>query len=101
MSFSPKDPSTEEYFDFDYAGDRRMAAGETILSASISISVVSGRDPNANSMLSGSVVISGRLVRQLVVDGVVPTKYHLKCLVTTSNGQILDSCGDFEVQECN
>ena len=96
----PKDPSTTEYFKFDYTKDTRFEVGETIVSASINISVFRGKDPEPAQLLTGPVIISGLTVSQLVTGGVLGTTYDIQCLATTSSGQVLDSCGMFTVEEC-
>ena len=95
----PKDPDSVEFFKFDYIHDNRFETGETITSASISVTVVRGKDPNADNLLSGAVAISGLTVSQLIVGGVVGVVYALKCLATTSNSQILDCSGEVEIQD--
>lgn len=99
MTVSPKDPQSREFFTFDYTQDERLD-GDSIVSATISMAVESGRDSNASAMLSGPVIISGATVSQLVIGGLVNNVYTIKCLATTTNGQVLDACGSIAINPC-
>jgi len=82
MSFSPKTPSAEEFFGFNFV--RQLDAGETIQSAVWSITVKQGTDPNPSAMLSGTAIINGTKVSQKVIGGLDGVQYCLTCLATTS-----------------
>lgn len=87
MSFSSKTPAEDEYFGFDFT--LRLATGETISSASFAIAIAVGADAGVAGMLSGSAVIDGAIVKQLVIDGVAGVTYRLTATVVTSAGQTL------------
>lgn len=96
----PKDPDSTEYFRFDYTNDSRFATGETIISATVTVTVMNGRDSNASALLSGPVIISGLTVSQLITGGILGVTYDIKCLATTSSGQVLDACGQVTIVDC-
>src|ERR1041385_1353212 len=97
-----KDPEVTTDLTFDYVNDQRLG-DDTIVSADVTISLVryTKPDPDPSSMLITPIVISGTQVSLQIKDGVLGNKYHLKCLATTSGGQILDQCGSLLIQECN
>jgi hypothetical protein len=76
------------YNQFDFTS--RMSAGETISSASMAASVYSGTDPSPGAILSGPVTISGNIVEQTVINGVLGVVYELLATANTSLGQILE-----------
>ena len=96
---SPKDPDSVEFFKFDYTHDNRFETGETIISATIEVTVLRGKDANADDLLSGAVIISGLTVSQLVTGGLSGVTYDIKCLATTSSGQQLDCSGEVSVTD--
>lgn len=65
----------------------RLGVGETISSASVTMSVYSGTDPSPQSMVSGSATISGSVVTQLFTGGVLGVIYEALYGVVTSLGQ--------------
>ena len=83
--FSPKTPSAEELFGLNFI--RQLDAGETILSAEWSVTVLQGVDANPAAMLSGPAIISGTKVSQKLIGGVDGVQYCLTCLATTSGGE--------------
>lgn len=83
----PKRPIEREFFAFDYRA--LLAAGEVIDEATWSIAVAQGADAAPAAMLSGSPVINGTKVSQLVIGGVNNVQYLLQCTAETSTGQIL------------
>jgi hypothetical protein len=98
MSFSPKTPTDEEYFAFNYG--RILPAGVTIVSAEFFMTVIDGVDANPSAMLSGAPVIVGLKVFQRVIGGVDGVKYCLKCRATTSESpaQKIELHDDFRVE---
>ena len=74
-----------ETFDFT----SRLAASETISTASVVCTVYSGTDASPSSVISGSATISGQKVTQKVTAGTEGVTYLLACTITTSLGQTL------------
>jgi hypothetical protein len=66
---------------FDFTS--QLAAGETINTASVSITPWWGVDPSPSSMLSGSPLISGNTVQQLFTGGVLGVIYEVTCTANT------------------
>lgn len=86
MSFSPaKKPSERESFAFNFA--QLLPAGVTIASAVWTVTVVQGTDSNPSAMVSGSPLIQGSKVSQLIIGGVDGVEYCLSCQATFSDGQ--------------
>lgn len=61
-----------------------LNGGETITNAVITPSVVTGVDAHPENLLSGSRVINGTKVEQLITGGTIGVKYKLSCAITTS-----------------
>lgn len=74
-----------------------LGVSETISSATVTASVYSGVDANPSAMISGSATISGAVVSQKIVGGVVGVIYELLCAAVTSAGQTLELAGYFAV----
>lgn len=74
-----------ETFDFT----SRLAAGETISSASVSATTYSGTDASPSLIVNGSASISGQTVTQSITGGVLGVTYDLVCTIATSLGQTL------------
>lgn len=73
---------------FDFTS--QLAVGETISSASVTASVWSGTDPSPSAIVSGAASISGAVVRQLIIQGVLGVVYELLCTAITSLGQSIE-----------
>lgn len=76
-----------ENFTFDFTS--RLAAGETLSSASCAATVYSGVDASPQAIISGPSSISGAKVTQLIVAGVEGVIYDVACTALTSFGQTL------------
>ncbi len=74
-----------EVFDFT----SRLAAGETLSTATVTATVYSGTDASPSAVISGSASISGAKVTQKITAGTLGVMYLLSCSVTTSAGQTL------------
>ncbi len=66
-----------------------LSVGETLSSATCTVTVYSGVDASPSSLLSGIAVISGTKVRQLVQGGEVGVTYALVCEALTSLSETL------------
>ena len=82
--FDPKTPTEEDSFEFDYTD--KLASGETVVSAVITIDVISGVDPSPGSMIGGSPTINSPKVTVKLIGGVDGVLYCVHCLATTSTG---------------
>ena len=78
----PKTPTETRFITFDFISN--LAISETITAASIQSTVWTGHDLNPQNILSGSPVISGTTVSQMITGGVDGTIYKLVCTATTS-----------------
>lgn len=77
--------TVKEPFDFT----SRLAAGETISTATVTATVYSGTDATPSALISGSTSISGAVVTQAITGGTTGNIYQLACAITTSAGQTL------------
>ena len=77
--------TVNEVFDFT----SRLAAGETLSTATVTATVYSGTDTGPSAVISGAASISGAKVTQKVTAGTLGVMYLLSCSVTTSAGQTL------------
>ena len=72
---------------FDFTS--RLAAAETISTASVAATVYSGTDATPSAVISGSSTITGQKVTQKLTGGTLGVIYKLVCTITTSLGQTL------------
>lgn len=73
---------------FDFSGE--LKTGETLTSvAPLEVTVQSGTDPTPANLLSGSAVISGAMVQQMVKPTINGVSYHLRAVAATSLGSQL------------
>ena len=94
-TWSPKNPTSGEFFTVDLV--RQLAPNDSITGGTCTISIISGTDPAAASMLSGTPVISGTNLSQKVIAGVDGVRYRLNFSATTLLGETLPFSGDFYV----
>lgn len=97
VSFSRKRVDEKLKLTYEFAND--VATGEAISTATVTATVLSGVDASANAILSGSAVISGTKVTQLVVDGVDGVTYLLKYRITTDQSQVINGMASLEVDD--
>ena len=75
-----------------------IGSGETIVSATLDVTVLRGTDPDVATMASGSVVIDGDTVSRLIGDGVTGVDYLVTAIATTDAGQVLKLTGILPVR---
>lgn len=98
--FPDKDPVERLVLRFDLSAE--LDAGETALSAVVSIGVAQGggTDPSPAAVLSGSpTVLPTGMVLQMVQGGVVGVTYRVKAALTLSSGRVLAMSGHLPVRE--
>lgn len=83
----PKTPGDASNVTFDFIS--RLAAGETLSSASVACTVYSGTDANPSAMVSGAASVSGTKILQKIIAGTAGNVYQLVCTATTSAGMTL------------
>ncbi len=81
---------------FDYVDS--LEAGETLVSAVVTVSIRKGADSTPAAILSGSPVVSSPYVVQRVINGVSGATYNLKCLATTNTGRKYELIGVLPVR---
>ena len=86
MTFSNKVPGDTEIFSFTWANDG-LAVGETIVSASWTVAILSGAETIPTLVTSGGSTISGMLVSQILTGGTAGIWYIVECTIITSLGQ--------------
>jgi hypothetical protein len=89
--FTPKFVGDTERFSFAFAEDLEL--GETIASATWTVTVLSGVDPAAATMPQGPTKIDGAYVHQLVGGGLPGVTYKFSCTVVTSGGETVTKSG--------
>jgi hypothetical protein len=82
--FPPKIDSADLFLDFDFLS--QLDVGETISGATVTATLFSGVDATPSAIISGADTVSGPVVTQKIVDGVVGVIYLLSCAITTSLG---------------
>ena len=84
----PGKTSSEKFIaTFNFAS--RLAAAETISTASVAATVYSGTDASPSSIVSGASTISGQTATQPITAGTEGVTYKLVCTITTSFSQTL------------
>ena len=94
-SFSYKITTENEQFTFDFS--TVMASTETISSATSTVEVMSGTDPNPTAILVGSPVVSGQQVAQRISGGLDGVIYRIEVTATTSLTNIYTIVADLQV----
>jgi len=79
----PKDVDEEDVVSFDFS--RELDAGESLVSADVSVEVYEGTDSDPSALKSGAYQISGFAVLQKMVGGVAGVTYHWRCVAVTSS----------------
>lgn len=82
-----KDPQETLVAGFLYANELRP--GETIASAEVSCTVLTGTDAAPESVLDGDPTISDAAVLQPFYAGVDGVTYTIRCVATLSSGRVL------------
>ena len=83
-----KDPAEKLVTTFDYSAD--LDAGETIASANLTCTLLSGADADPSAVLYGTPTIAAGTVLQPITGGVEGATYTLRCAVTlTPSGRVL------------
>lgn len=74
---------------------KELPDGVTISSAGTTVMAVNAdstvSDPSPENMLSGAASVSGSVVSQKLIDGLVGAKYDVKLTANLSDGQVLES----------
>lgn len=81
-TFSSKIDSADLFLPFDFLS--QLSIGETISGATVTATLFSGTDASPSAIISGAASVSGPIVTQKVIDGVVGVVYLLTCTITTS-----------------
>jgi hypothetical protein len=98
--FPDKDPAERLVLRFDLSAE--LDAGETAVSAVVSIGVATGggADANAAAMLSGvPTVLPSGMVLQMVQGGLVNVTYRVKAVLTLSSGRVLAMAAQLPVRD--
>lgn len=94
-NFSYKLTTENELFTFDFSPI--LTAVETISTATCTVQVRDGSDPNPNDIKVGTPSISGPLVVQRIYAGINGVIYRLEMTVTTSLTNTYTLVGDVAV----
>jgi hypothetical protein len=79
---------------------KALDQGETIVSATLSVSLRQGVDPSPSSILDGAhQILAGGRVLQRIRGGIDGVSYEVRCSVTTSSGSIFLLAGVIPVRE--
>lgn len=87
IAIEDKDISEVDVLTFDYR--RALNQLETLASAVVSVSVVTGTDATPEAILSAVAQCSGTYAMQKIVGGVVGCTYDIRCVAVTSGGRTL------------
>lgn len=96
QNFDPKKPGETLNVGFDFADV--LAPEETLVSATLTVSVLRGVDPSPNDMLKDGPIIIGTLVSQFIRGGLDGVTYLISCTAITSDPQTLINEGVIAVE---
>lgn len=97
-AFDPKRPGESEAFAFDFT--RRMAAGDTITAATVSVVRAGDASEAAVSGMAvgaASIDTDAHTVTQVIAGGDDGEEYTVICVATTFAGYLLHMCRDLAV----
>jgi len=94
-TFSYKFVTENKPLSFDFG--QVLGSGEDLSTATCTVLVLDGTDPNPSSLLSGSASIVGSRVYQRVQGGIAGVTYRLVCTIVTDANNTLVALGDLPV----
>ncbi|ANQ83686.1 hypothetical protein dqs_0610 [Azoarcus olearius] len=95
--FRPLDPAARRVLTWSFAED--LNPGESLSGATISITTLAGEDSDPEAVKVGDLVVQGHLVLQMAAGRPDGNAYVLKCLATTTAGEILALSAVLTMQE--
>ena len=95
--FPPLDPAARRVLAFNFSPD--LAAGDTLAAASVLPALQAGEDVTPQAILVGLPVIQGARVLQLATGRADDNAYTLKCIASTSAGEVLTLTAVITMQE--
>lgn len=87
IGLAPKSPSETRTVTFEFLS--LLAAGETVSSATVTVTVWSGTDASPSAIKSGTATASGTKVTQAFTAGVEGVIYLINVAATTSLSQVV------------
>ena len=97
--FTPKQPGETLNIGFDFSDV--LSPAETLVSATVTVSVLRGIDAHPENLKSGDAQILGTVASQFITGGVSDVTYLLSCSAVTSDPQTLINEGVLEVRTSN
>ena len=85
--YDPQNPGETEVFGMDFVNE--LSVGETIVSASVTLQVVTGTDATPQTHVNGSATISLSKVSQSIGGLLVNVTYRVIFTVVTNKGQTI------------
>lgn len=85
--FPQLDPAARRVLAFNFAPD--LAAGDTLASATVAPTLQAGEDATPAQILVGLPAIDGARVLQMAAGRADGNAYTLKCIASTTSGEIL------------
>jgi len=98
-SFSYKITTESELFTFDFS--QVLSPAETISSATCTVILMNGIDPNPNAILAGTAIIANKTASQRIIGGLAEVTYRLEMTITTSLNNTYVGVGDLPVYASN
>lgn len=98
-TFPTKQATDILFLPFDFIS--QLEAGETVVSALVTATVILGIDPLPGDLIVGVATIVNQAVIQKIEGGLVGVLYNLSCSIVTSNGNTLIMQGKLAVVDTN
>ncbi len=97
--FSSKTVDTSRFLVFDYIS--QLLSEETIVSAGVTVSVVTGIDPMPSDLALGLLAIDQTEIFQEVHGGIAGVIYNISCAATTDLANVIIMQGKLAVLNDN
>lgn len=95
--FPQLDPAARRVLAFNFTAD--LASGDTLASATVVAALQAGSDDNPAQILVGLPAIEGARVLQLAAGRAHGNAYTLKCIASTTAGEVLTLTAVITMQE--
>ena len=95
--FPPLDPAARRVLAFNFTAD--LAPGDTLSGATVTAALQAGSDETPAQIIVGLPAIDGARVLQLATGRADDNAYTLKCIASTTAGEVLTLTAVITMQE--
>ncbi len=91
LLYNAKDPDEDLSYGMDFTN--LLGSGETISTASVTVSTYVGTDASPSALLAASPAISSPIVYQRISGGLEGVTYRIKYRISTNQSRVLVAAG--------